>query len=193
MDRHRNIKIVDFGMAALQPAGKWLNTSCGSPHYASPEIARGARYQGDLSDIWSCGVVLYVMITGMLPFGNGAEGESLRDVLREVLAGEIEFPEGVSAEAQHLICSMLQVDPRRRISIEMMWTHPLLRKYEHLARNGADVARWIGGPVFPLTTEDCGKPLKKRSEIDGEILRNLCTLWHEVNQETVIERLLCEE
>ena len=53
MDRHGNIKIVDFGMAALQPANKWLTTSCGSPHYASPEVIQAKNYRGDRADIWS--------------------------------------------------------------------------------------------------------------------------------------------
>ena len=193
LDRHRNIKIVDFGMAALQPADQMLYTSCGSPHYAPPEIALDKPYMGDRADIWSCGVVLYVMLTGRLPFGNGDEEETVKDVLQEVVAGVIEYPQSMSQEAHHLIYWMLQPKPQERISIDMMWKHPLLLKYEAFSRSGPDVARWIGGPPPPLTPDDCGRPIHSRGEIDRELLRNLQTLWHNVNQEDIVQGLLNDE
>ena len=114
MDRNRNIKIVDFGMAALQPANKWLTTSCGSPHYASPEVIRAQNYRGDKADIWSCGVILYAMLTGTLPFDATGDWHA---VIEMVLAGEYGFPEGLSPEAEDLIVRMLQTDPKQRIPI----------------------------------------------------------------------------
>ncbi|KAI8100107.1 kinase-like domain-containing protein, partial [Halteromyces radiatus] len=70
LDKEKNIKICDFGMASLQPTGSLLQTSCGSPHYASPEIVNAIPYDGSASDIWSCGVILYALLNGHLPFDD---------------------------------------------------------------------------------------------------------------------------
>ena len=188
MDRNGNIKIVDFGMAALQPANKWLTTSCGSPHYASPEVIRAQNYRGDKADIWSCGVILYAMLTGALPFDATGDWHA---VIEAVLAGDYGFPEGLSAEAEDLIVRMLQVDPKKRIPIKIMWQHPLLKKYEKLDSLDENGMPYIG-PAPPLTVNDCGKPIKHRNDIDDELLRNLQNLWHGVTEEELAERLLSE-
>ena len=78
LDGARNVKLADFGMAALQPKGKWLNTSCGSPHYAAPEIILGDPYRGDKADIWSVGIILFAMLNGFLPFDGGDLTTTLR-------------------------------------------------------------------------------------------------------------------
>lgn len=77
LDSNRNIKLADFGMAALQPEGTWLNTSCGSPHYAAPEVVNGQQYRGDKADIWSTGIILFAMLNGFLPFDGGSLGKTL--------------------------------------------------------------------------------------------------------------------
>ena len=190
MDQHRNVKIVDFGMAALQPADRWLRTSCGSPHYASPEIAQNKQYQGGKADIWSCGIVLYAMLTGALPFGPGDEEETVKEVLEEVIKGEVNFPEGMSLEAQDLIWRILQKDPNERISLQAMWSHPLLLKYEAFAQHKSNAARWIGGPMPPLTAADCGPRIKNSSEVDEEIVRNLSCLYLRTKTQTLVDALL---
>ncbi|ORX60335.1 Pkinase-domain-containing protein [Hesseltinella vesiculosa] len=80
LDDHCNIKIADFGMASLQPSGAFLETSCGSPHYASPEVVAGIPYNGIASDIWSCGVILYALLCGHLPFDDN----DIRELLRKM-------------------------------------------------------------------------------------------------------------
>ncbi|MCJ1435618.1 hypothetical protein MMC27_004992 [Xylographa pallens] len=193
LDKDENVKLVDFGMAALQPQGKWLKTSCGSPHYASPEIAWGHKYRGAPADVWSSGVVLYAMLCGQLPFGTGQEDEDPRDVLKEVVKGEVHVPEDLSEEAEDLILRMLQLNPNDRITIEEIWQHPLMRKYEPFTRHQTHASKWIGGPPAEITAEDCGKQIKSRSEIDRELLKSLCTLWQYTDEEILIAILLSNE
>lgn len=189
LDTNGNIKLADFGMAALQPAGHWLNTSCGSPHYASPEIIYGRRYRGDKADIWSCGIILYAMLTGFLPFDGG----DLTSTLRLVKKGVYVMPPGLSREAVDLIQRILQKNPEDRIDMESIWLHPLLMKYQ-VPRH----AKTLGGsdptgPPPPLSAEDCCPPMKSILDIDMELLRSLQTLWHGVKQEALIEKLLSPE
>ena len=191
MDRNNNIKIVDFGMAALQPINKWLETPCGSPHYASPEVIRGQPYRGDKADIWSCGVILFAMLTGSLPF-DCAGSEDWRDVVYVVLECDYQIPDFVSPEAQDLICRILQPDPQHRISIGQMWSHPLIKKYEALDSLDAMRQPYIG-PPSPLTAQDCGLQIRKRADIDREVLRNLRNLWHRVTEEELVNKLLSKE
>lgn len=191
MDRNKNIKIVDFGMAALQPANKWLKTSCGSPHYASPEVIRGQNYYGDKADVWSCGVILFVMLTGTLPFDSDGD---YSQVIQTVLAGKYKFPRelGLSRYAKDLINRMLQSDPRRRISMKAMWRHPLLEQYSNLDSMDAEGNPYIGPPA-PLTVRDCGEPIESRSCIDQELLGNLRNLWHGVTTDELSQKLLSDE
>ena len=62
LDDRNNIKVADFGMASLQPQGNMLETSCGSPHYACPEVIRGDKYDGTSADVWSLGVILFALL-----------------------------------------------------------------------------------------------------------------------------------
>ncbi|KAL8729119.1 MAG: hypothetical protein Q9166_004950 [cf. Caloplaca sp. 2 TL-2023] len=189
LDKNRNVKIVDFGMAVLQPPDLALNTSCGSPHYAAPEVIRAEQYRGARADIWSCGVILYAMLAGCLPFDSML---SWSDVVATVLSGKYTFPKDMGAHAQHLISRMLQLDPRKRIPIKEMWNHPVVQRYEHLDSPDANGQPYIG-PLAPLTVLDCGQPIKNRDEIDMELLRNLQNLWHGIDEEELIGRLLSDE
>lgn len=186
LDSYHNIKLADFGMAALQPAGHWLNTSCGSPHYAAPEIIYGRRYRGDKADIWSCGIILFALLTGFLPFDGG----DLSTTLRLVKKGDYHIPPWLSVEAADLVQRILQKRPEDRISIQNIWNHPLLKKYETLHQA---MSQHQLGPPPPLSAKDCGPPVSSRADIDTELLRSLQTLWHSANLETLIERLLSHE
>lgn len=109
----QNIKVADFGMAAYTNPTALLSTSCGSPHYASPEVVEGKSYKGNVSDIWSCGVILYALLVGRLPFDH----ENLRILLEKVKMATYEPPKDVPASARDLISRMLEKDVRRRITV----------------------------------------------------------------------------
>ncbi len=100
-------------MASIQGPGRMLETSCGSPHYASPEIIKGIKYDGPAADIWSCGVILYALLTGNLPFDD----ENIRRLLSKVKAGMYFIPDHVSPIAKDLIKRMLIIDPEKRITV----------------------------------------------------------------------------
>lgn len=186
LDGQHNVKLADFGMAALQPAGHWLNTSCGSPHYAAPEIIYGRKYRGDRADMWSCGIILYALLTGYLPFDGG----DLPNTLRLVKKGDYMIPPELSDESADLIQRILQKRPEDRISMQNVWKHPLLTKYEKLHNAMAD--HYIGPPPA-LSVKDCGDLVTSRQDVDGDILRNLQTLWHDVKPDALVDRIMCIE
>ncbi|KAF9134406.1 hypothetical protein BGW39_007158 [Mortierella sp. 14UC] len=123
LDDRMNVKIADFGMASLQKTGRLLETSCGSPHYASPEVVTGLKYDGSSSDIWSCGIILYALLTGHLPFDD----ENIRQLLSKVKAGKFHMPTDISPSARDLISRMLTVNPKRRITMQGVMMHQWFR------------------------------------------------------------------
>lgn len=118
--RNRTLLIADFGMTSLNRPGSLLETSCGSPHYCSPSVISGEKYDGLKADIWSCGVILYAMLTGRLPFDD----DNIQRLLLKVQGGRYRIPPEVPREAQSLIRSMLVVDPDKRITIAEIKKHP---------------------------------------------------------------------
>uniref|UniRef100_A0A1I8JK89 non-specific serine/threonine protein kinase n=1 Tax=Macrostomum lignano TaxID=282301 RepID=A0A1I8JK89_9PLAT len=120
LDEKHNIRVADFGMASLQPEGSMLETSCGSPHYACPEVIRGEKYDGRKADIWSTGVILYALLVGALPFDD----DNLRNLLEKVKKGVFHIPHFVPSDAQNLLRAMIEVDPGKRISLECVIKHP---------------------------------------------------------------------
>jgi serine/threonine-protein kinase HSL1 (negative regulator of Swe1 kinase) len=186
------IKLVDFGMAALQPLGKKLTTPCGSPHYAAPEVIAMRPYDGGKADIWSCGVILYVLLTGTPPFNySGEDDHQLTHLFKAISRADYIMPDGISKEAQSLIRKILTVDPRKRISIEAIWDHPFLHKYDKELHNigaSSSIEHWVG-PEVQLKDWQKLSP----NTIDRDILRYMRTLWHSEPVEVLTRRLVSIE
>uniref|UniRef100_A0A671R1R5 non-specific serine/threonine protein kinase n=1 Tax=Sinocyclocheilus anshuiensis TaxID=1608454 RepID=A0A671R1R5_9TELE len=119
LDGHMNIKIADFGFGNFFQSGKPLATWCGSPPYAAPEVFEGQQYEGPQLDIWSMGVVLYVLVCGALPF----DGPSLPVLRQRVLEGRFRIPYFMTEDCEHLIRRMLVLDPSKRLSIGQIKEH----------------------------------------------------------------------
>mmetsp|Transcript_114763 Transcript_114763/g.263448 ORF Transcript_114763/g.263448 Transcript_114763/m.263448 type:complete len:529 (-) Transcript_114763:113-1699(-) len=119
LDTNLHIKIVDFGLSNRMRDGEFLRTSCGSPNYASPEVVSGKAYAGPEVDVWSCGVVLYALLCGSLPFDD----ENVPNLFRKIKHGNFTLPGHLSAEAKDLIVQMLVVDPTKRYSFSQIRLH----------------------------------------------------------------------
>ncbi|CAI9113878.1 OLC1v1014572C1 [Oldenlandia corymbosa var. corymbosa] len=116
LDENGNLKISDFGLSALPEHLRndgLLHTRCGTPAYVAPEVLRKKGYDGAKADIWSCGVILYALLAGFLPF----QDENVMKMYRKVFKAEFEFPPWFSGESRRLISKLLVADPERRISI----------------------------------------------------------------------------
>ena len=184
------VKLADFGMAALQPKGKMLSTACGSIHYAAPEVFE-KQYDGSKADVWSLGIILYVMLTGMLPFTDIGGAEKNVYWYRQIKSGKYTVPEGLSPEAQDLISRMLVPNPRRRISLESVWNHALFERWSlewGETDDDRNIVNWIG-----VTPSIRTWSLKSERDIDKEIFRNLRVLWHSEKEEVLKKRLLSNE
>ncbi|KAF7215647.1 serine/threonine-protein kinase SIK1 [Nothobranchius furzeri] len=119
LDANMNIKLADFGFGNFYKAGEPLSTWCGSPPYAAPEVFEGKEYEGPQLDIWSLGVVLYVLVCGSLPF----DGPSLPALRQRVTEGRFRIPFFMSQDCENLIRKMLVVDPAKRISVAQIKQH----------------------------------------------------------------------
>ncbi|XP_075377183.1 serine/threonine-protein kinase SIK2 isoform X3 [Mycteria americana] len=119
LDSNMNIKIADFGFGNFYKSGEPLTTWCGSPPYAAPEVFEGQQYEGPQLDIWSMGVVLYVLVCGALPF----DGPTLPTLRQRVLEGRFRIPYFMSEECEHLIRRMLVLDPSKRLTIAQIKEH----------------------------------------------------------------------
>ncbi|KAH9945731.1 kinase-like domain-containing protein [Amylocystis lapponica] len=174
LDRDKNIKVADFGMAAWQGKSDMLETACGSPHYAAPEVIMGRAYNGSSSDIWSCGVILYALLAGRLPFDD----EDLPTLLEKVKLGKYSFPSGMDARAKDLIAKMLQKDVAKRITMPEILRHPF-----YTSQKPRDMHCDIP------SLDDIARPLAGLSAIDPDIFANLRTLWYGTPDEDIIARL----
>ncbi|KAI8388842.1 uncharacterized protein BYT42DRAFT_248838 [Radiomyces spectabilis] len=138
LDRHRNIIITDFGFANQFSSAKddLMSTSCGSPCYAAPELVISeGLYVGSAVDIWSCGVILYAMLCGYLPFDDdpaNPESVNINLLYKYILNTPLTFPDHISDEARDLLSRMLVPDPIKRCSVQTIMDHPWLRPHRSL-------------------------------------------------------------
>uniref|UniRef100_A0A674MBB6 non-specific serine/threonine protein kinase n=1 Tax=Takifugu rubripes TaxID=31033 RepID=A0A674MBB6_TAKRU len=130
LDGHMNIKIADFGFGNFFQPGKPLATWCGSPPYAAPEVFEGQQYEGPQLDIWSMGVVLYVLVCGALPF----DGPTLPVLRQRVLEGRFRIPYFMTEDCEHLIRRMLVLDPSKRLSVAQIKQHKWMAPYVPVQR-----------------------------------------------------------
>ena len=132
LDKHRNIIITDFGFANRfnHSAEDLMATSCGSPCYAAPElVVSEGLYVGSAVDIWSCGVILYAMLSGYLPYDDdpaNPDGDNINQLYKYIMNTKLNIPDHTSPQAKHLLQIMLVPNPEYRCRIEQIMDHPWL-------------------------------------------------------------------
>ncbi|CAG0913444.1 unnamed protein product [Notodromas monacha] len=114
LDSEMNIKIADFGFSNEFTPGNKLDTFCGSPPYAAPELFQGKKYDGPEVDVWSLGVILYTLVSGSLPF----DGANLKELRERVLRGKYRIPFYMSTDCENLLKKFLVLNPLKRASLE---------------------------------------------------------------------------
>ncbi|KAF1968597.1 serine/threonine protein kinase-like protein Kin1 [Bimuria novae-zelandiae CBS 107.79] len=119
-----DIKIIDFGLSNLFSPRSLLKTFCGSLYFAAPELLQAKQYTGPEVDIWSFGIVLYVLVCGKVPFDD----QSMPQLHAKIKKGHVDYPPWLSTECRNLIHKMLQTDPAQRITLSEIMTHPWLTK-----------------------------------------------------------------
>lgn len=126
LDDDQNIKLIDFGLVAKPRGGMTdhLDTCCGSPAYAAPELISGFPYHGNEVDLWSMGVLLYALLCGFLPFDD----DNTFKLYKLIQKGEYEIPEWLSPGSAKILSQLLQVNPKRRVTIKGLLNHEWMMK-----------------------------------------------------------------
>ncbi len=124
---NKELKIADFGLSSLYTRGSTLSTACGSPCYAAPEMVRGLKYEASPVDIWSCGIVLFTMVCGYLPF----EDDNQEKLFSKIIKGQFQIPYHISPLCRDLLKGMLNINPKIRLTFEQIKEHPWLKSHNN--------------------------------------------------------------
>jgi len=151
LDSQNHVKIADFGLSNLMKDGEFLRTSCGSPNYAAPEVVSGKLYAGPEVDVWSCGIILYALLCGTLPFDD----RNVTMLFKKIKNGQFYIPSHLSVPVVDLLTQMLQVNPVKRITIQGIKEHKWFME---------DLPAYL----FPLPGD------KDSAQIDAVVLAEVC-------------------
>ncbi|XP_067292083.1 serine/threonine-protein kinase BRSK2 isoform X2 [Pseudorasbora parva] len=178
LDEKNNIRIADFGMASLQVGDSLLETSCGSPHYACPEVIRGEKYDGRKADVWSCGVILFALLVGALPFDD----DNLRNLLEKVKLGVFHMPHFIPPDCQNLLRGMIEVEAGKRLTLELIQKHTW----------------YIGGknepePEQPVPRKVAIRSIPSGDDIDPDVLESMHSLGCFRDKNKLMKDLLSED
>ncbi|KAJ3356096.1 hypothetical protein HDU83_002010 [Entophlyctis luteolus] len=178
LDEHENIVIADFGFASqtVRNNSDLLVTSCGSPAYAAPELVLKDSYSGVAADIWSCGVILYSMLAGYLPFDDdpaNPDGANIHLLYQYIMSAKPNYPETFSENAKELIGMMLVTDPDQRASLAQVmghiWLSPAVDIFEaELERRQKDIERKLQD-IDVMASDDAAVPISPSLSEVGDI------------------------
>ncbi|GKV02251.1 hypothetical protein SLEP1_g14708 [Rubroshorea leprosula] len=158
LDEQGNLKVSDFGLSALAQSKHQdglLHTTCGTPAYVAPEVINRRGYDGFKADVWSCGVILYVLLAGYLPFRDS----NLMELYRKIGKGEFKFPNWFAPEVRRLISKILDPNPSSRISMAKIMENPWFRRgletpkpplLDHNEKDSKELAALDADAVFSM-------------------------------------------
>ncbi|PKI50622.1 hypothetical protein CRG98_029009 [Punica granatum] len=127
LDENGDLKVTDFGLSALWESRRQdglLHTTCGTPAYVAPEIINKKGYDGSKADIWSCGVILFVLMAGYLPFHDS----NLMEMYRKITKGDFKYPPWFPQEVRKLLSKILNPNPNTRITVAMIMENSWFRR-----------------------------------------------------------------
>ena len=179
LDKHRNIIITDFGFANRfdHETDDLMATSCGSPCYAAPElVVSEGLYVGSAVDIWSCGVILYAMLSGYLPYDDdpaNPDGDNINLLYKYIMSTKLNFPDHMSAAAKHLLQIMLVPNPEQRCRIEQIMEHPWLAGYRDIFSRSVEDHEYLFQESMYKKSQTAKRELaeRRRVQIEGKNAR----------------------
>uniref|UniRef100_A0A8C5A8X5 Maternal embryonic leucine zipper kinase n=1 Tax=Gadus morhua TaxID=8049 RepID=A0A8C5A8X5_GADMO len=170
IDADHNLKLIDFGLCAKPKGGLGyeLMTCCGSPAYAAPELIQGKTYIGSEADVWSMGVLLFALLCGYLPFDD----DNCMVLYRKITRGKYDNPHWLSPGSVLLLNQMLQVEPKRRLTVRQLLDHPwVLKEYN-------SPVEWHSKQPLGYIDEDCitemAVSLKRSRESTTRLVKEVC-------------------
>ncbi|XP_069737208.1 maternal embryonic leucine zipper kinase [Phaenicophaeus curvirostris] len=172
IDEEHKLKLIDFGLCAKPKGGLDcpLQTCCGSPAYAAPEVIQGKAYIGPEADIWSMGVLLYALLCGFLPFDD----DNVMALYQKIMRGKYTTPKWLSLSSTLLLNEMLQVkvDPKKRITVKDLLRHPwLMQGY-------SDAVQWQSECSLVQLDEDCITTLSVLHKKSHDTVLELLSQWN---------------
>lgn len=175
-----NIKIIDFGLSNLWNPNSHLSTFCGSLYFAAPELLNARVYTGPEVDVWSFGVVLYVLVCGKVPFDD----QSMPALHAKIKRGQVEYPAWLSAECKHLLSRMLVTNPAARATLQEVLSHPWMLRNFNGPPSPHLIQREPLRPIYP------NQPPNTPSPLDKEVVRGMTGF--EFGSDIAIEAKLLE-
>ncbi|KAK2919000.1 maternal embryonic leucine zipper kinase [Channa argus] len=169
IDEDHNLKLIDFGLCAKPKGGLGyeLMTCCGSPAYAAPELIQGKAYIGSEADVWSMGVLLFALLCGYLPFDD----ENCMVLYRKITRGKYDNPRWLCPGSILLLNQMLQVDPKRRLTVRQLLDHPWVMKDYN------SPVEWFSRQPLRHIDEDCITEMAVNMKRSRESTTTLVNEW----------------
>uniref|UniRef100_A0A2K6BSI8 Maternal embryonic leucine zipper kinase n=1 Tax=Macaca nemestrina TaxID=9545 RepID=A0A2K6BSI8_MACNE len=168
-DEYHKLKLIDFGLCAKPKGNKdyHLQTCCGSLAYAAPELIQGKSYLGSEADVWSMGILLYVLMCGFLPFDD----DNVMALYKKIMRGKYDVPKWLSPSSILLLQQMLQMDPKKRISMKNLLNHPwIMQDYNY-------PVEWQSKNPFIHLDDDCVTELSVHHRNNRQTMEDLISLW----------------
>ncbi|XP_048639325.1 maternal embryonic leucine zipper kinase isoform X4 [Marmota marmota marmota] len=168
-DENHKLKLIDFGLCAKPKGNKdyHLQTCCGSLAYAAPELIQGKSYLGSEADVWSMGILLYVLMCGFLPFDD----DNVMALYKKIMRGKYDVPKWLSPSSILLLQQMLQVDPKKRISMKNLLNHPWIMQDYNCP------VEWQSKNPFIHLDDDCVTELSVHHRNNRQTMEDLISLW----------------
>ena len=184
-DEYGDAKLTDFGLSKSFEGGIKFSKTGGSPMYAAPEVFKGIEFKGNIADIWSMGICLYLMVCGDFPFN----GEESRDLVREIVKKNVDVPDFVSPLFKDLIYKILEKNPDNRLTIQQIKEHPWMHIIDFNFMKSPGVS--INTDILPIDI-DIVEEMSGTNELQiGKIISDILTNKH--NNNTILYYLKIEK